>query len=146
MVVVIVIVVVVVVVPVVIVPVVVVPVVVVSVVVIVPVVVVVPVVVPVVVVVIVVAETERLRRGSLGQRVVLAHPELRLVAVQGAAVEVAVVAGHLHRPGVGGRDVGATLHEREPVVGPVGKVNTADRSTSSSSTGAAAFPVRLVSA
>ena len=111
------------------------------------VVVVVAVVVPVVVVVIVVvAEAERLRGGAVGQGVVLADPELRLVAVQGAAVEVAVVAGHLHRPRVGRRDVGAPLHEREPVVGPVGEGEHRRVVHVEQLDGAAAFPVRLVSA
>ena len=87
------------------------------------VVVVVVVVVAVVVVVIVVvrAEAEGLLRSPGGQRVVVADAELRLVAVERAAVEVAVVAGDLHRPDVGRGDVGAALHEAQPVLGLVGE-------------------------
>ena len=75
----------------------------------------------VIVIIVVAAEAKRLLGSAVGQDAVAADPEVRLVAVQGAAVEAAVVAGHLQRPSVRGGGAGAPLHEREPVVGPVGE-------------------------
>ena len=77
------------------------------------------VVVAVVVIVVVRPEAQGLLRRAGRQGVVVADAELRLVPVQRAAVEVAVVAGDLHRPGVGRGGVGAALHERQPVLRPV---------------------------
>ena len=74
----------------------------------------------IIVVVIVGPEAERAGGGAEGQEVVVADIELRLVAVERVAVQVAIVASHLHGPGRRDRDVEAPLDEAETVLGDVG--------------------------